>query len=89
MTTPSITPAQIVAFVQPFLTLLIAFGLPLTDLQVTAIIGVSGSLSTALVIADMFIRRARANNATAIAAAKVAVSQIEPTPAPAYINLGE
>jgi hypothetical protein len=66
MNTPSITPAQIAAFLQPILTLLVAFGLPLSENQETAIIGVSGSLSTALIVADMFIRRARANNAQAI-----------------------
>lgn len=85
MNTPSITPAQIAAFLQPVIALLIAFGVPMTDAQTTAIIGLSGTISTALIVADMLIRRARANNAEAIAASKVIVSQIEPEPATPYV----
>ena len=89
MNTPSITPAQIVAFVQPVIAFAVAFGVSMTDVQTTAILGLSTSISTSLIIADMFIRRARAANATAIAQSKVIEAQIEPTPAPAFVPAGE
>lgn len=85
MNTPSITPAQYVAIVQPILATLVAFGAPISDAQQTAIVGMASSFSMVLVIADAIIRRARANNAGAIAAAKVAVAQIEDAPARAYV----
>lgn len=86
MNTPSITPAQIVAFLQPLVTCAIAFGLPISDAQTTALMGLSFPLSISLIVADMFIRRARANNASAIARAQYRASQVEPTPPPAYIE---
>lgn len=85
MNTPSITPAQIVAIIQPVLAFLVAFGVPMSETQQSAVLGLAGTISTALIVADMFIRRARANNAEAIAQAKVAVAQIEPTPGPVSV----
>ncbi|MBA2726489.1 MAG: hypothetical protein H0U53_10905 [Actinobacteria bacterium] len=86
METPDITPAQIAAFAQPVIAMLVAFGVPMTDAQTTAIIGLSGTISTALIIADMFIRRARANNAGAISAGKALDALKEGDPARAYIG---
>lgn len=68
--TPDITPAQIVALVQPFVTstigLLVAFGVDMTNQQQTAVIGFTISLatfvSTALFIADAIIRNGRSRN---------------------------
>ncbi len=85
MDTPSITPAQIAAFIQPVISFAIAFGVPMTEDQTTAIIGLSGTISTALILADMFIRRARANNAEAITESKRLDYLIEPSPPPSYV----
>lgn len=88
MQTPDITKAQYVAIVQPVITVAVAFGAPVSDAQSTALIGLAGAFSTALVVADAIIRRGRSNNAAAIATAKVVLDQIEPTPAPAYVPEG-
>ena len=80
---PSITPAQIVAIVQPVLATLVAFGVPMTDAQTTAILGLSTSISLMLVLADALIRRARAQNIGAIMQAQYVESQDAPPPPPA------
>ena len=67
MKTPDITPAQIVALIQPFVTatigLFVAFGVEMTNIQQTAVIGFTGALaaliSTGLFIADAIIRNGR------------------------------
>ena len=59
METPDITKAQIVAIIQPFLTLGISFGLPITNAQQAAILGAGGALSGVLMLADALIRFGR------------------------------
>lgn len=90
MTTPSITPAQIKACILWLFSALALLGVNVGGgTQDAILLVVEGFiitiLPTALVVADMAIRRARAANAAAIAEAKVAVAQIEPTPARAFV----
>lgn len=59
MQTPDITKAQIVAFLQPIISVAIAFGAPISDAQQVAILGLAGTLSTALLVADAVIRHGR------------------------------
>ena len=78
--TPDITPAQIVAIIQPFVTatigLLVAFGVEMTNGQQTALMAFTGALagliSGTLVIADAVIRNGRSR---ALAADPPAVSE--------------
>lgn len=63
MQTPDITKAQIVAIVQPVITCAVAFGAPISEQQTTALLGLAGAISTALVIADAIIRNGRARMA--------------------------
>lgn len=89
MKTPDITPAQIVALIQPFITatigLLVAFGIDMTEVQQTAILGFTAALativSTGLFIADAVIRAGRARVAaaqvTASSDAAIVASQLE------------
>lgn len=70
MSTPSVTPAQIIAIVSALLGLLVTVGL-LDDTVSKAILGVaSTAVPVALVVVDSIIRKARAENASAIVKAK-------------------
>ena len=80
MNTPDVTKAQIIAVLQPLITLAIAFGAPISAAQETAMIGAAGAISTALIVMDGLMRRARANNAVAIAQSQVIQAEIEPEP---------
>ncbi len=72
MSTPSVTPVQIVALVQQVLALLVAFGINVTEAQSIAIVALSGTVGAMLLFADARIRGKRAENADKIAAAKSA-----------------
>jgi len=85
MDTPDVTKAQIIAIIQPPVTLAIAFGAPITTAQETALMGMAGAISTALIVMDGLMRRARANNAVAIAQSQVVQAQIEPEPLKPYV----
>lgn len=71
MKTPDITKAQYIAVVQPILACAVAFGAPINSIQQAAILGLSGSVSTALVIADAIIRNGRSKMAAAVESNKV------------------
>lgn len=60
MKTPDITPAQIVAIIQPIITCAVAFGAPISEAQTSALIGLAAALSTALTLGDAIIRNGRA-----------------------------
>lgn len=70
MSTPSLTPAMIVAIVESVLAAVVAFGLDLTEAQSGALIGLAGVLAAVLIGADAGIRRERARNAVQIARTK-------------------
>lgn len=62
---------------QPILALLVAFGVDLSDVQMAAILGLSGTLSTTLIIADAVIRRGRSKMAAAVESNKVILGGLE------------
>lgn len=71
MQTPDVTKAQWLAFLTPIFAFLAAFGIfDLTEAQQLAIVGLSGSLSVAITLADALIRRGRAK----VAAAEIAIA---------------
>ena len=70
MKTPSITPAQILAFVTAVLGMLVTMGL-IDDAVSQSIAGVAATaIPLALIMADTMLRRTRAQNAEAILGAK-------------------
>lgn len=62
---PDVTKAQIIALVQQAASVALAFGVQLTAAQEVAILGLSGTFSTVLILADAMIRRGRAKLVTA------------------------
>jgi drug/metabolite transporter (DMT)-like permease len=60
LATPDVTTIQVVAVVQAFIGLLVAFGAPVSHEQEQAIIGLCTALAVALPIADAIIRNGRA-----------------------------
>jgi multisubunit Na+/H+ antiporter MnhB subunit len=59
METPDITKAQIIALVQALLAVIVAFGVPLSDRQEAAILGLAGAIAIVLPLADAIIRNGR------------------------------
>ena len=60
MKMPDVTPAQIVALAQAVAGVAVAFGLPLSEAQSVALIGLVGVIATVLFGADAKIRNGRA-----------------------------
>jgi hypothetical protein len=89
METPDITPLQIRAVVVWFVNLLSLFGLAVStetsDKVIGLLVGAAIALPVIMVYADAVIRRARANNAADIAAAKLSAPLYAP-PAPSFVN---
>lgn len=71
--TPDITPAQILAFLQPLAALVVLFPiLNVTDTQLQIILpAISGALSAILLLVDAIIRRGRAHAIASIASKDV------------------
>ena len=88
MNTPDITPMQVRATILWVVSALALLGIQVSDAvstQVTALaLGVVTALPVILVYADAIIRKARANNITAITASKVELAP----PSPAYFGDG-
>lgn len=59
METPDITRAQVIAILQAFLAVLVAFGVDLSERQETALLGLAGALAVVLPLADAIIRNGR------------------------------
>lgn len=70
MSTPDFTAAQVVAVVGAAIGVAVAFGLHISKEQQEALLGFVAFVGTALVWADVRIRKHRAENADKIAAAK-------------------
>lgn len=65
MEMPDITRAQTVALVQAVIAVVVAFGVDLSDAQVTALIGLAGAIAVVLPLADAIIRNGRSRIAAA------------------------
>lgn len=65
MSTPDLTPAQLLAVVKAAVAVAVAFSVPLTSTQQISLLSLAGALSAALVAADAAIRRARAQHLAA------------------------
>ena len=85
METPDITPIQIRATILWIVSALALLGVQVSDVTTNTVVGLAlgftSALPVILVYADAIIRRARANNLTAITESKVVLSP----PSPAYI----
>lgn len=84
MSTPSITPAQILSIIASIVGLLVTVGL-LDDTLSKAILGVASTIvPVALVLVDAVIRKSRAQNAEAILKAKAvdAAAKVAPVEKP-------
>lgn len=80
LTTPDITPAQIVAYIAAVVTQLVNFGL-LSGARAHLIVGLAGIIvPAALLLADAIIRHGRSRALTPTASATI---QTTPTPPPA------
>jgi len=73
MKMPDVTKIQVVAIVKAAIALILALGLPLDETTQAEIIGLAGTLATALVLADAIIRNGRSK----IAANPEALAMIE------------
>lgn len=65
MSTPNITTAQIAAFVQAILAVVVSFGLELTQAQQASILGLSAFIALGLTLGDGIIRHGRSRALTA------------------------
>lgn len=88
MSTPSVTPAQILAIIASIVGLLVTVGL-LDDTVSKAILGVASTVvPVALVLVDSAIRKARAQNADAILKAKTVDALVKSSAADAVTVAG-
>lgn len=60
MKTPDITPVQIVAMVQAVIAVLVSFSVPISDVQSSALLGLTTIIAAVLIVGDAAIRRGRA-----------------------------
>jgi hypothetical protein len=60
---PDVTKAQAIAIVQAVIAVAVAFGVPISDNQSVALLGLAGLIGTVLLGADLGIRRGRAEHA--------------------------
>lgn len=79
--TPDITPAQVAAGLKFVVMVLLALGLHINSTDQVTIIGASGFICTAIILADAFIRRGRANALSVLGARSVqdALAYKQPT----------
>ena len=59
MKTPDLTKAQTVAVAQSVLAVLVSFGVPMTDVQIVAVMGLVTAVSGILIYSDTRIREER------------------------------
>lgn len=70
MDMPDVTKIQLVAIVQPAIATAIAFGVPISDAQSVALMGMAGAVSSFLVLADALVRNGRSRMLTNVEAIK-------------------
>lgn len=75
--TPDITKAQIVAMVQAVIGVLISFSVPISDVQSSALLGLTTIIAALLIAGDAAIRRGRAKIVEANIAKEVELQRIK------------
>lgn len=65
MQMPDVTKAQLIALVQAIIAVLVAFSVPISEIQSAALLGMTTVLATVLIAGDAAIRRGRAKIAEA------------------------